>query len=106
MATGARVATMAMALTALAACSDATRPLATAVPGVVYTYPADAQLDVPLGARVVVTFSDPVEPTAMGPCTGTAADVTGAFCLVGPEGPVSAAAEIAGDGRSVQFTGV
>ena len=32
----------------------------TAEPGVVFTYPANRQLDVPLGTRIVVTFSDPV----------------------------------------------
>jgi len=91
---------------AIAACSDATSPLATAEPGVVYTYPIDAQLDVPLGARVVVTFSDAVAAGAVGACAGTGADVTGAFCLVGPDGPVAATAEVVGDGKTVQFAGV
>jgi hypothetical protein len=95
-----------VAIVALAACSDATAPLATAEPGVVYTYPIDAQLDVPLGARVVVTFSDPVDARAIGACAGTGADVTGAFCVVGPDGPVDATAEVVGDGKTVQLAGV
>jgi hypothetical protein len=73
--------------------------LATADPGVIFTYPIDAQLDVPVGTRVVVTFSDPVEAGALGPCTAT----TGAFCVVGPNGPVAATPEVTGDGRSVQL---
>src|SRR5215510_2290635 len=89
-----------------AACSSATAPLATAEPGVVYTYPLDGQLDVPLGARVVVTFSDPVDPGAVGACSGTGAEVTGAICLVGPDGPVDATAQVVGDGKTVQFAGV
>ncbi|HET7502779.1 MAG TPA: Ig-like domain-containing protein [Kofleriaceae bacterium] len=95
-----------LAVVALAACSDTTAPLATAEPGVVFTYPIDAQLDVPLGARVVVTFSDPVDGKALGTCTGAGADVTGAFCLVGPGGAVAATPEVTGDGRSVQLSGV
>jgi hypothetical protein len=95
-----------VAVVALAACSDATAPLTTADPGVVYTYPIDAQLDVPLGARVVVTFSDPVVAGALTACTGTAVEVTGAFCLVGPDGPVDATAEVVGDGKTVQLSDV
>ncbi len=88
----------------IAACgSDPTPPLATAEPGVVFTYPIDAQLDVPLGTRIVVTFSDPVDARALGRCAGQGASVTGAFCLVGPDGAIDAAAEVVGDGRSVQF---
>ncbi|HEU4734715.1 MAG TPA: Ig-like domain-containing protein [Kofleriaceae bacterium] len=95
-----------VAVVVLAACSDTTAPLATAEPGVVYTYPIDAQLDVPLGARVVVTFSDPVDAKALGACSGTGAGVTGAFCLVGPDGAVAATPEVVGDGRSIQLSGV
>jgi len=102
----ARAAVVLVALGALGACSSATQPLATAAPGVVYTYPADAQIDVPLGARVAVTFSDPVEPGALGACSGAGDAVTGAFCLVGPDGPVDATAEVVGDGRTVQLAGV
>jgi hypothetical protein len=95
---------------ALAACSDATAPLATAEPGVVYTYPVDAQIDVPLGARVVVTFSDPVVAGALTACSGTGADVTGAFCVVGPDGTVDGTAEVVGDGQGdnkiVQLSGL
>ena len=68
----------------VAACSDPVAPLQTAQPGVVFAYPADGQLDVPTGARVIASFSDPVDEGALGPCTAT----SGAFCLVGPDGPV------------------
>jgi hypothetical protein len=83
----------------LLACGGGTPPLQTAEPGVVFTYPADQQLDVPLGTRIVVTFSDPVAASALGACTET----SGAFCLVGPGGVVDATPEVTGDGHSVQF---
>ena len=83
----------------LAACSSTVPQLATAESGVIFTYPIDSQLDVPLGTRVVVTFSDPVVASALGDCTAT----SGAFCVVGPNGPVDGAAEVI-DGSSVQFT--
>ena len=85
------------------ACGGSTPPLQTAEPGVVFTFPINEQLDVPLGSRIVVTFSDPVEPGALGPCSGQGTAVTGAFCLVGPDGPLDTAAEITGDGKTVQF---
>jgi hypothetical protein len=97
---------LSVAVGAVAACSNPAAPLKTAEPGVVYTYPANGQLDVPLGARVVVTFSDPVKAGAVTPCSGSGADVTGAFCLVGPDGPVNATAEVSGDGKTVQFARV
>ena len=65
----------------------------------VFSFPTDRQLDVPLGTRIVVTFSDRVTESALGPCTET----TGAFCLVGPAGVVDATPEVVGDGFSVQF---
>ena len=91
------------ALACAAACDSTTAPLATAQPGVVFTFPVDAQRDVPPGTRIVVTFSDEVTKTALGACTGMGDAVTGAFCLVGPAGPVAATAEVVGDGKSVQF---
>jgi hypothetical protein len=86
---------------ALAACGSGVPPLVTAEPGVIFTYPGDQQLDIPTGARIVVTFSEPVEAGALGPCTAT----TGAFCVVGPAGPVDAMAQVTGDGRSVELAG-
>jgi len=82
-----------------AACGGSTPPLQTADPGVVFVYPADQQLDVPLGTRIVVTFSEKVSENALGACT----DTSGAFCLVGPNGVVQATPEVTGDGFSVQF---
>lgn len=63
----------------------------------VFTYPTDLQVDVPLGARIVVTFSDPVVAAAIGDCSG--------FCLKGPDGPVAATATVVGDGKSVEIAG-
>src|SRR3954463_1339507 len=88
---------------AIAACSSTTGPPGPP-PGVVYTFPADGQLDVPTGARIVVTFSDPVVMSAIAACSGTAAQPVGALCLVGPDGPVAANAAVVGDGKIVQLT--
>jgi len=65
----------------------------TAQPGVVFTYPAHAQLDVPLGARIVVTFSEPVVASALD-----------AISIEGPDGPIAATPEITGDGYTVQLS--
>jgi Bacterial Ig-like domain len=92
-------------LVALCACGDATAPLQTAQPGVVFTYPIDGQVDVPLGARLVVTFSDPVVGSALGRCSGQGDATVGAFCLVGPDGPVDVTASVVGDGRSIEIAG-
>ena len=35
-----------------AVCGDSTAPLATAKPGVIFTYPVDSQIDVPLGTTI------------------------------------------------------
>jgi hypothetical protein len=85
---------MALGLVAAGCGPDSIAPLETAAPGVVFTYPIDAQLDVPLGTRIVVTFSDPVVTSALGSIT-----------IEGPAGPLSATAEIVNDGHTVQFTG-
>jgi hypothetical protein len=77
---------------ALGACSDSTAPLQTAAPGVVFTYPVDQQLDVPLGAKVVVTFSDPVVASAVACPT---------FCVMGPNGPLTATPQVSMDGKTV-----
>jgi hypothetical protein len=82
------------ALVIVCACgNDPVPPLATAEPGVVFTYPNDKQVDVPLGTRIVVTFSDPVVASAL----------TGGFSVVGPQGPVEGTPAVVGDGRSVEL---
>ena len=91
------------ALVALAACgSDATPPLETAQPGVVFAYPVDGQLDVPLGARVIVTFSDPIVQSALD-CSDPA---SGGFCIVGPGGPLAVTPTVSADGKTVIVDGV
>lgn len=82
-----------------AACSDPVEPLATAEPGVVFTFPIDQQLDVPTGARVLVTFSEAVDASALGACTAD----SGAVCLVGPGGVVDAMPMVIGDGKTVEL---
>ncbi len=86
-------------LMAVVACSDPPGFLKTAQPGVVFTFPANGQLDVPIGSRVIVSFSDPVQASAIGTCTAT----SGAFCLVGPNGPVATTPEVSEDGYTVSY---
>ena len=86
-----------------ASCNDPTPPLATAEPGVVLTYPADAQVDVPTGAHIVVTFSDAVDASALGACSGSGSAVSGGYCLVGPNGVVDATPTLVGD-KTVEYT--
>lgn len=81
------------------ACGDPPEHLKTAQPGVVFAFPANGQLDVPTGSRVIVSFSDPVSESAIGTCTAT----SGAFCLIGPNGPVAATPEVSEDRYTVSF---
>lgn len=76
-----------------AACGSDVQPLQTADPGVVFSYPSNGQIDVPLGTRVAVTFSDPVDASALG-----------TVALTGPDGPITAAVAIVGDGKTVELT--
>ncbi len=78
----------------VASCGDPVEPLKTAAPGVVFTYPINGQVDVPLGARIVITFSDPV-------VEGSA---TSAVSLVGPAGPVAATIEVSENKKSVNIS--
>jgi hypothetical protein len=73
--------------------------LATAKPGVIFSFPIDGQVDVPVGSRIVVAFSDPVEKSAIGSCTAT----SGAFCVIGPNGPVDATPVVSDDGKVVSI---
>jgi len=90
----------------LAACgSSSSPPPTTAPPGVVFTSPSPDQLDVPVGARVVVSFSEPVVGTAIGTCSASGSGASGGgICLVGPNGVVAATADLAGsDGLAVEI---
>ncbi len=89
-----------MLLVAAAACDGDAEPLQTAAPGVVFTFPAPGQLDVPTGTRILVTFSDEVAASALGSC---APDGSGGFCLIGPGGPVEVTPAVVGDGRTVEI---
>jgi len=76
----------------LAACG--TGPPVDAVPvHVVLTSPRDQQLDVPVGGRIVVSFSGAVPD-----------GVAGAARVVGPEGPVTVTTQLAGGGKTLVLT--
>lgn len=74
-------------------------------PGVIFAYPFAGQMDVPVGARIVVSFSDPVDSAELSrPCSGSGTAIQGGFCVAGPGGLVSGSAMIAGaEGTVVHF---
>lgn len=74
-------------------------------PGAIFAYPFDGQMDVPVGARIVVSFSDPVRADELErPCSGSGGSVQGGFCVSGPGGAISGSAMIAGaEGTIVHF---
>lgn len=87
-------------LIAAAACEvgEAGPPPLTSEPGVIFSYPHDGQRDVPLGARLVVSFTDPVDVAAVtaGCSVGADGGVVGAFCVRGPDGLVATSVLVAG----------
>lgn len=80
----------------LAGCgAESSAPLATAQPGVIFTYPGNNQLDVPPGTNVVVTFSEPVVASGIS-----------AVQIVGPDGaPLAETPEVTPTGDGVIFKG-
>jgi hypothetical protein len=73
-------------------CGDSVEPLKTAEPGVIFTYPINGEVDVPLGARLVITFSDPIVES----------QAASAVSVVGPAGPV--AIDVVGKDKTVSIT--
>ena len=90
---------------ALCACSNPSSSTTSPVHGVVFTYPVDAQLDVPTGATVLVTLSDPVDTTSLA-CKVSGSMPTGGFCLVGPNGAVMATPSVSSDQLTISYTGL
>lgn len=76
-------------------------PFAPPPPGLLFSYPRNGQVDVPTGARVLLTFSDaPTLPLDAGvmACTrdDDAGTVTGALCLESAAGFVETHASVVG----------
>ncbi|WP_111656578.1 Ig-like domain-containing protein [Isoalcanivorax indicus] len=75
--------------------------------GLIYAYPLDQAVDLPQGSKVLLAFSNNVDPQALEQGCGTlngSQTPDGPFCIVGPNGPleVSEHAVIVNDGRTVQ----
>lgn len=74
-------------------------------PGLVFSFPGDGQFDVPVGARVVLSMTDPIDATALATtCTGdpdAPETIGGGLCLVGPAGWVDIAPTISGERGAV-----
>lgn len=69
--------------------------LAPPGPGVIFSYPVDGQYDVTAGTLMLLTFSEALPPPPLradagmggyGPCVKAANQVTGTFCVEGPNG--------------------
>lgn len=60
---------------------------------VVFTYPVDGQRDVPLGTRLVVSYSGPV-----------AEQVASTYSIVGPNGSIAIDVHVVGQGRTLSIT--
>jgi hypothetical protein len=96
--------TAALAAAVLASgCGSTARPTTSHVavdppgPGVVFSYPADGQHDVPLGARVLLGFSRDLPPSVDTACASAGGQVTaGSFCVEGPDGFVAGALRVEG----------
>lgn len=77
--------------TVLIGCSTDPARDDTGAPEVVFTYPIDQQVDVPLGARLVISYSHPI-------ASGAVASVTG------PSGSVEIATRVIGQGKTLAIT--
>jgi hypothetical protein len=75
-------------LAAVAGCGHGTPDEPAIPPGVVFTYPRDHQVDVPVGARTIISFSDP-----------TAGDATPR--IAGPDGDLAITTSVVGAGKTV-----
>jgi hypothetical protein len=63
---------------------------------VVYSYPLDGQWDVPLRARLLLTLSKAPATPVDTACARTNGQVTGAFCVEGPDGFVQGSLSLHG----------
>ncbi len=98
------VVALTSSLLALGACgSDAPIPAVTPTPpGVTFVYPRDGQVDVPVGARLIVQLTDEINDAALAaPCSASGADVQGSLCVVGPSGVADITATIVGPRRNI-----
>ncbi len=78
---------------ALAACVTEPPPAEPLAAGVLLTYPLDGQRDVPLGARLYVSFSAPL-----------AAEAAGGVRVVGPRGNAAVDVTAQGGGKTLAIT--
>ncbi len=72
-------------------------------PGVAFTYPTDGQIDIPIGARLLLHMTDPVDASALSAACSVddSGTVTGNFCIVGPGGVVPATVTLSGATQNV-----
>ena len=77
----------------LAGCLAEAPPDEAVATGVVLSYPLDGQRDVPLGARLLVSFAAPI-----------AAEAAGGVRVVGPRGHVDVEVAIEGGGKTLAIT--
>ncbi len=80
---------------AIVGCSSPVAPLENAAPGVVFSYPVNGELDVPVGTRVVVTFSEAVDASALA----------SSFAITGPGGALAITPTVSMDGKTIEVDG-
>jgi methionine-rich copper-binding protein CopC len=74
-------------------------------PGLVYSFPGDGQLDVPVGSLISLVFSEAILESEISPgCSVSGNSVTGGLCVVDSTGPVAGTWSIVGGGRAAEFT--
>lgn len=88
---------------ALGACGSDDAPVTPPpTPGVTFVYPRDGQVDVPIGARLIVQLTGEISEAALAvPCSTTGAEVQGSVCVVGPGGLAAHATTIVGPRRNI-----
>ena len=83
-------------LVACASPKDQPPPFESPGPGLIFTFPSSGQLDVPLGARVTVAFSEAIDGSALSsPCSPSG---TGGLCLLDGADLVAGTWTVVGDG--------
>jgi hypothetical protein len=70
---------------------------------VVFTFPENGQVDVPVGARLIVTLSGAVQGTPSNVCTASSDGglIAGDVCLIGPNGPQATTLSISGSLQNI-----
>lgn len=105
-----RILTLSALILGLAGCEDANQPFQPKEPehALIYAFPMDGMVDLPLGSKALFAFSSQVDQQAVSAgCSAgdPGGPPEGAFCITGPDGLVdtSAHTSLVNQGRTIQF---